>query len=70
MQVTSGKKMPQALFVFVCVYLEHVARGLQRGILLFVDGGCRDGVLHTDLGPGLGKVLIQLNLQTEGETAC
>lgn len=70
MQVTSGKKMPQALFVFVCVYLEHVARGLQLRLLLLLGGDCRDGVLHTNLGPGLGKVLIQLNLQTEGETAC
>lgn len=54
----------------MCVYLEHVARGLQLRLLLLLGGDCRDGVLHTNLGPGLGKVLIQLNLQTDTGTEC
>lgn len=49
-------------------HLEHVASGLQLGLVLLLRlGGGGDGVLHTDLRPGPGKVFVQLDLRREGK---
>lgn len=44
--------------------LEDVSRGLQLGLfLILVYGGSGDGVVHAHLSSGLGKVLVQLDLE-------
>lgn len=48
-------------------YLEDMTCGFQFRLLFFF---CRDAVLHTGFGSRLGKVFIQLNLQTEGKLCC